>query len=92
MEMVIPSQLQGEIPRSTLFCNSCNRRRLSDDGFSETWAWPPSTFRNSGVRSQQLQELQESENLGAWRRFFQGDAGPGFSDKDLARVFCLLNS
>jgi hypothetical protein len=28
------------------------------------------------------------ENLGAWRRFSQGDAGPGFSDKDLARVFC----
>ena len=59
MEMVIPSQLQGEIPRSTLFCNSCNRRRLSRvSGFSETWAWPPSTFRNSGVRSQQLQEFR----------------------------------
>jgi hypothetical protein len=32
--------------------------------------------------------VQELENLGAWRRFSQGDAGPGFSDIDLARVFC----
>jgi hypothetical protein len=38
--------------------------------------------KNSGVRS------SGAENLGAWRRFSQGDVGPGFSDKDLARVFC----
>ena len=29
-----------------------------------------------------------SRICGAWRGFSQGDAGPGFSDKDLARVFC----
>jgi hypothetical protein len=39
-----------------------------------------SEFRSQEFRSQRIWQL--------WRRFSQGDAGPGFSDKDLARLFC----
>jgi hypothetical protein len=47
---------------------------------------PQDRIQESGVAG--VAGVQEPENLGAWRRFSQGDAGPGFSDKDLARVFC----
>jgi hypothetical protein len=40
-----------------------------------------------GIQESGVTGVQELENLGAWRRFSQGDAGPRFSDKDLARVF-----
>ena len=32
--------------------------------------------------------VQELKNLGFRRRFSRADACPGFSDKDLARIFC----
>jgi hypothetical protein len=41
-----------------------------------------------GIQESGVAGVQELENLGAWRRFSQEDAGPGFSDKDLASVFC----
>jgi hypothetical protein len=46
---------------------------------------PDFTIQNSEFRIQKLQELK---NLGFRQRFSQGDACPGFSDKDLARIFC----
>src|SRR6202035_4239079 len=41
-----------------------------------------------GIQESGVAGVQELENLGAWRGFSEGDAGPGFWDKDLARVFC----
>jgi hypothetical protein len=40
-----------------------------------------------GIQESGVAGVQELENLGAWRRFSQGDAGPGFADQVLARVF-----
>jgi hypothetical protein len=45
----------------------------------------PGPRAHLGIQESGVQEL---ENLGAWRRFSQGDAGPRFSEKGLARVFC----
>jgi hypothetical protein len=48
----------------------------------------PGLRAHFGIQESGVAGVQELENLGAWRGFSQGDAGPGFSDKDLARVFC----
>src|ERR1700738_3677107 len=47
----------------------------------------PGLRAHFGIQESGVAGVQELENLGACRGFSQGDAGPGFSDKDLALVF-----
>jgi hypothetical protein len=46
--------------------------------------------RRNGIRTQEsgVAGVQELKNLGFRGRFSRGDACPGFSDKDLAGIFC----
>ena len=46
-------------------------------------------FKGSRIQGvTELQEFKELKNLGFRRRFSRADACPGFSDKDIARIFC----